>query len=166
MAHNKVLTNYSLLLGPLKASIHKGLYVCLIMCNLIMQIYAEWNKYKLRNLSGINHEETIKGTIKKTGIFTLFVIILALFNMMMNIIFPSKAKNQNYFLCQDLISIFLRSVILPIIIAVTNPGMSKYLKQYLSSTSTFERGNEFLQHVNNAIARLVIKRQNQIVPLE
>ena len=93
------------------------------MCNLIMQIYAEWNKYKLRNLSGINHEETIKGTIKKTGIFTLFVIILALFNMMMNIIFPSKAKNQNYFLCQDLISIFLSSVILPIIIAVTNPGM-------------------------------------------
>ena len=136
------------------------------MCNLIMQIYAEWNKYKLRNLSGINHEETIKGTIKKTGIFTLFVIILALFNMMMNIIFPSTAKNQNYFLCQDLISIFLSSVILPIIIAVTNPGMSKYLKQYLSSTSTFERGNEFLQHVNNAIARLVIKRQNQIVPLE
>ena len=153
-------------LGPLKASIHKGLYIVLITLNVIMQIYTGWKKYQLRKAPIINHDETIKGTIKKTGIFTLFGITLIFMNLMLNSLFPNKDKNQNYFMSQDLISMFLTGVILPIIITATNPGMSKYIKLYISSTSIYQNGSKFLCCCYETIDALVLKRNNQIQPVE
>lgn len=129
-----------------------------------MQLYTEWNKYKLRKLSCSNHDETFKGTIKKTGIFTLVVILLAFVNMILNILFPNKSNNQEYFLSQDLISIFLTSIILPMIITATNPGLSKYLKQYIISIC--ENVAKFLISWQEIIGTLVAKRNNQIQPFE
>ena len=129
-----------------------------------MQIYTEWNKYKLRKLSNMKHDETIKGTIKRTGIFTLFAVFLTIVNMMLNTLFPNKSKNQNYFLSQDLISIFSTSVILPIIIAATNEGMNKYIKQYISYTNIYQSVTKFLS-ICKTIDAFDFKRNNQIQPI-
>jgi hypothetical protein len=130
-----------------------------------MQIYTETIKYQMRKQAVGHSDENFKGVIRKTGIFTLFGVLLTLVNLILNILFPDKSKNQNYFLSQDLISCFATGVILPMVIAKTNPAMSKFFQLRLSSNNGEYNEEKLWIQVLNIFVSLFSRKETQIHPI-
>ena len=80
--------------GPFKQLVHSGLYLAMIICSLLMQLYTEWIKFQMRKLAIGQSDEGFKGVIRKTGVFTVFAVYVLGMNLVVNILFPNKSKNQ------------------------------------------------------------------------
>ncbi len=73
--------------------------------------------------------------MRKTGIFSLLAISIALANILLNHYFSTKPQNPNYYLSKEFFSCFVAFVIVPITIILRNPTMSKFTIQwFLTST--------------------------------
>ncbi len=132
------------------------------MSSLVLLIYTEFIKYKMRKQAAGNNSNNFKGVIKKTGIFTFIALVVTVMNFTINTLFPDKSKNQNYFLAQDLISCFAGGVILPFIIAKTNDTMSKFSELRLTFTDALENG---ISQLRNLITSILSRNGNQIHPV-
>jgi hypothetical protein len=132
------------------------------MSSLVLLIYTEFIKYKMRKQAAGNNSNNFKGVIKKTGIFTFIALVVTVMNFTINTLFPDKSKNQNYFLAQDLISCFAGGVIIPFVIAKSNDAMSKFFELRLTFRDALENGNSKLR---NFITSILPGNGNQIHPV-
>jgi len=139
--------------------------MAMLVSSLLMQGYTEWNNFQLKRQAGIYNDTDMKGDIKRTGMYTFVVVAMIWQNLLLNLFFPKEGKNEDYFLCQDLLSLFLLCVILPIVIAATNPGMCKYIHKYLTSTSSFATATKGWDRFIKAFVNLIPDKKNQIRPI-
>jgi hypothetical protein len=85
---------FGTLAGPFKKLVNAGLYLMVIVSMLLMLLYTECIKYQMRKMAVGQTNEGFKGIIRKTGIFTVFGTSLLTINLVINIYFPNKSKNQ------------------------------------------------------------------------
>ena len=125
------------------------LYLGVMLSFLSMQVLVEWKNFKIR--SG---DEAISSVMKKTGIVTLFVSVVAGSNIVLDMMYPVNVRSQSFYLCKDYLSCFVIFVLMPVSLIIQNsfpddpPNCLKLFREAKQTfMDTFLRGKFF----NNSV---------------
>ena len=110
-----------------------GLYLSVVFSFVVMQVTVEWSNSLIRT-----NAETLSSVMKKTGVVTVCVTVVASSNMFVDKICQFQAKDQSYFLMKDFISCFLIYVAMPTSLVVRNSSLPRNLDRWIASKSFVE----------------------------
>ncbi len=127
-----ILINIISFTGPLKIKIFSAMYTCVLLSFLFMQILVEWNNYQIKKNS---QTSTLNYIIIKTGIVTLFVVIITSLNVLVDSHYQVKDRNENFYLYKDFISCMCAFVITPSAFILRNQTtIIQHFQKWISST--------------------------------
>jgi hypothetical protein len=127
-----ILINIISFTGPLKIKIFSAMYTSVLLSFLIMQILVEWNNYQIKKNSQIS---ILNYIMIKTGIVTLFVVIITSLNVLVDSYYPVNNRNENFYLYKDFISCMCAFVITPSAFILRNQTtIIQHFKKWISST--------------------------------
>ena len=130
------------------------LYLIDLVMFVAMQTFAEWQKYQLRQVNPIQMRDN--DVIKKSGIFSSLVVLVASFHLTLNLIFTDELRSRNFYLAKDLFSFIVSFVLIPIIVIVNNKTMRMFTVNWIRSAWRFK----LLRRIRERL-----KKSNQVMAL-
>ena len=121
--------------GPVKQVINGSAFITVFVSYSVMQLYIQWQTLLLRRHRQEKLNVEVNDILKKTGLFTLLIVLVALGQFLFT--FAVSGNGQSYHLAKDLVSTFLLFVIIPIIIILNNIKISKYIMQYFCESEVY-----------------------------
>jgi hypothetical protein len=87
-----------MILGRLSSAIYTTNNICLIGSFLTMQSFVEWENYQLKKSQNWTKQNPI--SVKKTGVISIFVILVAGLHLYVLFSVSEDSKTQTYHLCK------------------------------------------------------------------
>lgn len=102
-------------------------YILLASSVVTMEVYVKWQQRILKRHCS-NHYNSTNETLKKTGFFSAFIIVVLIVHLIWKV--NSKVDLQNFELAKDVATITIIFVFIPINIIRRNKNMSQYILQH------------------------------------